>query len=45
MEYGQLIADSRSADYYRADACNHIGPFAPLVRVCFSDKWQPYGCD
>jgi hypothetical protein len=25
--------------------CNHLGPFAPLVRVCFGDKWQPYACD
>jgi hypothetical protein len=28
-----------------APRCNHLGPFAPLVRVCFGDKWQPYACD
>jgi hypothetical protein len=25
--------------------CSDLGPFAPLVRVCFGDKWQPYACD
>jgi hypothetical protein len=24
---------------------NHLGSFAPLVRVCFGDKWQLYTCD
>jgi hypothetical protein len=23
----------------------HLSPFAPLVRVCFGDKRQPYACD
>jgi hypothetical protein len=25
--------------------CSDLCPFAPLVRVCFGDKWQPYACD
>jgi hypothetical protein len=29
----------------KATFCSDLGPFAPLVRVCFGDKWQPYACD
>jgi hypothetical protein len=23
---------------FEQDKCNHLGPFTPLVRVCFGDK-------
>jgi hypothetical protein len=26
-------------------SCNHLGLFAPLVRVCFGDKWQSSTCN
>jgi hypothetical protein len=36
--YGSDYSDDEGNDVLTAEFCSDLGPFAPLVRVCFSDK-------
>jgi hypothetical protein len=48
--YGASIPKDRCsldglASYHQVRVSSDLGPFAPVVRVCFGDKWQPYTFD
>jgi hypothetical protein len=36
--YAYLISTRVVIYHQKGGDCNHLGPFAPLVRVCFGDK-------
>jgi hypothetical protein len=36
----RMAAICRNPSSFRFPICNHLGPFAPLVRVCFGVEWK-----